>query len=283
MTRSASADLSLRAARMTIRVLGAAVLVFMIVPVLVLVPIGLSADAYLHFPPSGWSLQYYAQIARSPEWLHALGRSLVLGFATTVLSTVLGTLAALGLMRMQRWLQSVVIIFALAPLVMPIIVPAVGLFFMFNRAGIGSGFAALLVAHVLLATPLVMLIVFGALSGLHPSLERAAAGLGASPRRVLLTATLPAVAPGIYTAAVFAFMTSFDELVLALTLSGPHWRTLPVKMFDTIQYESGLATAAVGTLFIVLAAAALFASRRLSARRGRPLGAALSRVPQISR
>lgn len=248
------------------------VLMFLLLPVLVVVPMGFSNDRYLAFPPPGLSLQHFAEVMSDPSWLQALRNSFLVGCACALFSTAIGTLAALGLDRMRPRLRVPVLIFVTSPLVVPLVVPAVGLFFMYSEFGMLQSFSGMVLAHTLLAAPVVLVVVSAALQGLNPNLERAAAGLGANPQRAILTVVLPSLAPGMVVGALFAFITSFDEVILALFLSGVRMRTLPVKMFDSIQFEVGLSTAAVGTLFIVLAALTLIGAevfRRRGQRRTR--------------
>ena len=242
------------------------VLAFLVLPVLLVIPMGFSADKYLTFPPPGWSLQYFQHIVTDTNWLAAMHNSTLIALATCVLATVLGTLAALGLARMRAGLRVPLLVFCLSPLAMPVVVPAVGLYFMYTEAGLVSTFHGMVFAHTLLAAPVVVLVVGASLRRLNPNVEMAAGGLGASPGAAFMTVTLPALAPGIYTAALFAFVTSFDEIILALFLAGTRQRTLPVKMFEAVQFEVGLSTAAVGSLFIFVAAAMLMGVERLRAQ-----------------
>ncbi|MCA8966888.1 MAG: ABC transporter permease [Planctomycetes bacterium] len=252
-----------RALIVGLRVACALVLLFLLVPVLLVIPMGFSADNYLTFPPPGWSLQYFERVATDDNWLASMRNSFTIGIAVTLLATLLGTSAALGIARMRKRLRGTLLVFCLSPLVMPLVIPAVGLFFMYTELGMTATFAGMVFAHTLLAAPVVLLVVTASLQALNPNLERAAGGLGAPPLTAFTTITLPAIAPGIVTAALFAFITSFDEIILALFLAGTRQRTLPVKMFESIQFEVGLSTAAVGSLFVFLAAATLVGAEAL--------------------
>ena len=246
-----------------LRIASALVLLFLLVPVLLIIPMGFSSDRYLTFPPPGWSFQYFVRIATDDNWLAAARNSFLIGISTTVLATVIGTSAALGLRRMHRRARGSLLVFFLSPLAVPVVIPAVGLFFMYTEFGMSASFAGMVFAHTLLAAPVVLLVVSFALRSLNPNLANAASGLGATPATEFLTVTLPAITPGICTAALFAFITSFDEIVLALFLAGTPQRTLPVKMFESIQFEVGLSTAAVGSLFVFLAASTLIGTEAL--------------------
>ena len=242
------------------------VLLFLLIPVLLVVPMGFSADRFISFPPPGWSLQYFERVAGDANWLAAMRNSFLIAVSTSVLATLLGTSAALGMARMRQHLRGSLLVFRLSPLAIPMVIPAVGLFFMYNELGLTSSFVGMVCAHTLLAAPVVLLVVTAAIARLNPNIERAAFGLGARPLQVFTTVTLPAIAPGIYIATLFAFITSFDEVILALFLSGTSQRTLPVKMFQAVQFDVGLTTAAIGSLFIFVAAVALLGAELLGRR-----------------
>jgi len=241
-------------------------LVFLLIPVLVVIPMGFSSESYLDFPPPGLSLQYYEHIATDANWLAAMRNSVSIAITSTLLATALGTLAALGIARMRPGLRSPMLVFCLSPLMMPLVVPAVGLYFMYKGLGMLATFHGMVFAHTLLAAPVVLLVVGASLRRLNPNVEMAAGGLGASPAIAFTTVTLPALAPGIYTGALFAFITSLDEIILAEMLSGTRMRTLPVKMLESVQFDLGLSTAAVGSLFIFVAAAMLLWVERMRRR-----------------
>ena len=193
--------------------------------------------------------------------------SFLIAIGTSVLATLLGSSAALGLARMRTRLRGTLLVFCLSPLAMPLVIPAVGLFFMYTELGVTATYPGMVLAHTLLGAPVVLLVVTAAIMRLNRNLERAASGLGARPLQVFTTVTLPALAPAICMGALFAFITSFDEVILALFLSGTSQRTLPVKMFEAVQFDVGLTTAAVGSLFIFIAAATLLGTE-LAARKG---------------
>jgi putative spermidine/putrescine transport system permease protein len=169
-----------------------------------------------------------------------------------VVATLLGTLAALGVARLPRTLRALATGLILSPLIVPTIVVAIGVYYAFSRLGLVGTPVGLILAHSCLAAPFVVTSVSASLKGLDPRLEQAALGLGATPRRVFLEITLPLIRPGVLVGALFAFITSFDELVVALFISGSGAVTLPRRMWDDLRYQIEPTIAAVSTLTIVL-------------------------------
>ena len=214
-----------------------AVLAFLVLPILVVVPASLNHASYIRLPPDAMSLRWYQVFVADPEWLATLGMSTQVALATTFLSLVLGTAAALGLERVGPTLRSTLLGLFLAPLIIPVIVIAVALYATGRRYGLVGTPAALVAAHALLCVPFVIINVGVSLRALDPQLLRAAESLGATPWRVFRTVTAPGIAPGLFAGAVFAFITSFDEVVVSLFLAGIQSKTLPVKMWEVIRLE----------------------------------------------
>ena len=252
------------------------VLAFLLAPVLIVIPMAFSSSRYLTFPPPGLSLQYFdeiffGEIARqsgkaSKDWLSALKNTILIGVTTSAIATVLGTTAAIGIVRGRFPGKSLLTAFLISPMIIPLIITAVGMFFLFVQLNLIGTFAGMVIAHTVLAAPFVVIVVSANLYGLDPNLERAAMGLGASPVRAFLTVTVPIIAPGVITGALFAFITSFDEIVVALFLSGANFRTLPVRMFEGLRFEIDPAISAVGTLVILVATLILGAAILLQRR-----------------
>lgn len=259
------------------------VLVFLLTPVLIVIPMAFNSSRYLTFPPPDWSLQYFneiffGEIARAggkagKDWLGALGNTLFIGLATAALSTVLGTLASVGIARGEFPGKTALNAFLISPIIVPLIITATGMFFLFVQIGLVNTFAGMVIAHTVLATPFVLVVVTATLQGFDRNLERAAVSLGASPTRAFLRVTVPIIAPGVVSGGLFAFITSFDEIVVALFISGADYRTLPVRMFEGLRFEIDPAIAAVGTLVIAVAALVLGASVLLRLRSEKLRGA----------
>lgn len=254
-------------ARGTLYIGVAIILLVLVAPSLIVVPMSLSTSRYLQFPPPNFSTQWYAAYLGSREWMRATSDSLQVGAATALLSTVLGTCAALGLRRLRAW-RALVQAVMIAPMIVPTVVLAIATYFFFvqaNKIGlplVGSRFGIVL-AHTVLAMPYVFITVSASLKGIDATLERAAAGLGAPPARVFWRVTLPLIRPGMLSGSLFAFITSFDELIVALFLSGATVRTLPVKMWEGVRFEVDPTLSAVSTLLVIVSVTALVAAELL--------------------
>ncbi len=237
-----------------------AVLFFLVAPVLVVIPLSFNAEPYFTFTeemlrldPQAWSLRWYENVLTEGRWLPALGKSLVIGIAATLVATVLGTLAALGLsspeMPGREWIMAVLI----SPMVTPIIITAAGMSFFYSDLGLGQTFTALILAHAVLGAPFVLIAVSASLSGYNRDLNRAAANLGAGGWTTLRRVQLPLIAPGVFTGAVFAFSASFDEVVVVLFIGGPEQRTIPREMWAGIREQISPEILAVATFLILFA------------------------------
>lgn len=234
------------------RVYTGAMLVFLIAPVLVVLPLSFTSGQLLVFPLPGWSLQWYEDFFTNPIWTNALRNSVWIGIVVTALATALGTAAAIGLHGSRaRWAGAIMALLVM-PLAIPVVIVAVATFYFFASLGLVGTYAGIVLAHTVLALPFVVVTVSATLQGFDPNLVRAAASLGASPFRAFRTVTLPIIAPGVISGALFAFVTSFDELVVAIFLSSPQQRTLPRQIFSGVSENiSPTITAAAVVLLIV--------------------------------
>ena len=251
----------------------ALVFAFLILPTLAVIPISLNPSAFLVFPTEGLSLRWYAALFDSPAWTHALRNSLMVAIATTLIATPLGTLAAIGLARMRSRLKPLLIGLFAAPMVVPVIIVAIAFYFLFAPMGLVNSFVGLVLAHTVLAIPFVVVVVHASLQGFDFEVLRAASSLGARPLIVLLRVLAPLIAPGIAAGAVFAFMTSFDETVVALFVAGPDQRTIPLQMFEGVREQISPTITAAATLLVLLSTLLLGAAellRRRSERMNRP-------------
>lgn len=229
----------------------AAIYFFLMLPLLVVFPISLSSAAYMQFPPPGFSWQWYERFLDDPQWIDATVRSLYVGVATAVLALALGVPLAFSLVRGRFAGRNLLDRLALAPLIVPTIIVSVALYGLFAKLKLIGEWYGLVVAHTVLALPFVVLVMGAGLRDFDRSLEQAAEGLGASRPRILLRITLPLLRPSLVSAGLLAFISSFDELVVALFLAGPNM-TLPKKMFDNILMEIDPTIAAVSVMQIVL-------------------------------
>lgn len=226
--------------------------VYLVIPTLIVIPLSFTDRASFAFPPQGWSLRYYRTFLTEPVWRDALLTSVKLGLVVMVLATVLGSAAAVALVRGRFRGKSLINGLLLAPMIVPVIVIAVAIFGVFLRWQLVGSFTGFLLAHTVLALPFVIVTVSSALRTFDDRLELAAASLGAPPLTRLRRVTLPLVLPGVLSGAVFAFVTSFDEVVVALYLQSPDMRTLPVRMYTSVTSETDPTIAAASTLVLVV-------------------------------
>lgn len=229
-----------------------AVCVFLVLPTLIVVPMSFSSAPLLVFPPPGFSFRWYANYATDPQWRLATLNSVTIAIGATLLATALGTLAALGLARGRFRYRGAVTTIFLMPMIVPSIVTAVGIYSVFARLDLAGTVPGMILAHTILALPFVVINVSAVLQKVDWRIAEAARSLGATPARALFHVTLPAIMPGILAGAVFAFLTSFDEIVVALFLSGSNAITLPVQMWTGIRFEINPTVAAVSVVLIVV-------------------------------
>ena len=269
MMRDGTETFGQRFAAGGLAVLTALVLVFLVAPILIIVPLSFSAGSFFFYPLPGFSLRWYEDFFTSTFWLPSVWNSLIVGVSATLLATLLGTLAALGMWRARFPGQGLILALVISPMVVPVIIVAVGVYFAFAPLGLTDGYAGLILAHTTLAVPFVVVTVLATLSGFDRTLLRAAASLGARPLTTFRRITLPLILPGVASGAVFAFAASFDEVVVALLIAGPGQRTLPRQMFAGINDNISLTITAAATMLIaisLLLMVAVDALRRRSER-----------------
>ena len=246
------------AARFCHLALCTAVFIFLIAPILVIVPLSFNAEPYFTFTegmlrldPDAYSLRWYEAVASDAGWRRALLNSLIVGFSAMAVATVLGTLAALGLASPAMPGRPLVMGLLLSPMVTPIIISAAGMFFFYSEIGLAQTHLGLILAHAALGTPFVVITVTATLAGFDRNLTRAAASLGAGPWRSFRRVQLPLIAPGVASGALFAFATSFDEVVTVLFMGGLEQRTIPREMWAGIREQISPAILAVAAFLIV--------------------------------
>jgi putative spermidine/putrescine transport system permease protein len=224
----------------------------LIAPTLIVIPMSFTDRKSFAFPPEDWSLRFYRNFFTDPAWRNALVTSARLAVVVALLATVLGSAAAFALVRGRFPGRSLVNAVLLAPMIVPGIVVAIAVYATFLRWRLAGTFRGFLLAHTMLAIPFVVVTVSSSLRSFDRRLELAAASLGAGPVTRLRRVTLPLILPGVLAGAVFAFVTSFDEVVIALFLSNPRFRTLPAKMFTSVTSEVDPTIAAASTLILVV-------------------------------
>jgi len=256
-----------------------AVLFFLILPILVIIPLSFNAEPFFTFTrgmmtlePSAYSLRWYDAIVTNPNWILAIKNSFIIGFFATIVATVLGTTAAVGLSSQNMPFKRIIMALLLSPMIVPLIIIAAGMFFFYTKFGLAGSYVGLIIAHAALGVPFVIITVTATLSGFDKSLYHAGLSMGASPLKTFFDVVIPLIRPGVISGAMFAFVTSFDEVVLVLFLAGPGQRTIPRQMFSGLREQINPTILAVATLLILVSVAFLltleFLRRRSERLRG---------------
>ncbi|MEQ8815136.1 MAG: ABC transporter permease [Thalassobaculum sp.] len=264
------------------RIICAAIFFFLIAPILVIIPLSFNAEPYFTFTPemlalkpSAFSLRWYADIVNNEQWLHSIKNSFIIGFAATILATAFGTVAALGLSRAELPFKRMLMAVLISPMIVPLIISAAAMFF-FYSAPFGSDyalthtFAGVILAHAALGTPFVVITVTATLVGFDRNLIRASNSLGADSVTTFFKVIMPLILPGVISGALFAFVTSFDEVVVVLFMAGFEQRTIPRQMWAGIREQISPTILAVATLLICLSTV-LLATIELLRRRNERL------------
>ena len=242
-----------RVAGVTLAVVAALVALSLIAPLLAILPLSVSDGQFLVYPIRGFSLRWFETFFASERWALAIRNSFAIGATAASIATVLGTLAAIGLARANFRGKKFVTAVLLSPLIVPIVIYAVGLYFFFARMGLTQTYTGIVLAHAALGSPFVVVTVGAALANFDHTLMRAASGLGASPLVAFRRVMLPIVLPGVLTGALFAFAASFDEVVTVIFLAAPQQRTIPREMFSGIRENISPVIAAASVVMIVTA------------------------------
>lgn len=255
-----------RVGRIAVVTLACLVLAFLIAPTFVIVPLSFSDDPYFTFPIAKYSLRWYRDFFGNERWMMSIVNSTIAAVATTILATVLGTMAAVGISRPSFPWRAPVMALLISPMIIPIVIVAVGGYLFFGQLGLTNTRLGLILAHTALATPFVVITVTATLSTYDNNLTRAGLSLGAPPLDVFWRVTLPSIMPGVVSGAIFAFATSFDEVVAALFLTGAEQRTLPVQMFSGIRDQINPTIMAAATILLALSVLLFVATMILSRR-----------------
>jgi putative spermidine/putrescine transport system permease protein len=259
-----------RLAHIALRLFTAAVLVYLVAPIIVVLPLSFTSGQLLIFPIPGWSVQWYVDFFTNPLWSGALWNSCVIGLVVTLVASTLGTLAALGLHNARFRYKGAVMALLVTPIAVPVVIVAVAVFYFFSRLGLVGTYTGVVLAHTVLALPFVVVTVTATLQGFDPNLARAGASLGASPLTVFRTVTLPIIAPGVISGSLFAFVASFDEIVIALFIASPQQRTLPRQIFSGVS-ESISPTITAAAVILLLVSVALMGTMEALRRRSERL------------
>lgn len=242
-------------------------LLFLLLPILVIIPLSFSSSSFLTYPIPSWSLQWYENLFEADEWRRAARNSFIVAPLATLLATVLGTMAAVGLSRVDFWGKSTLMSLLISPMVVPIVVVGVSTYLFFAQIGLADTYTGLVLVHAALGAPFVLTTVLATLQGFNHNLVRASLSLGAGPVETFFRITLPIIAPGVVSGALFAFATSFDEVVVTLFIAGPTQVTLPRQMFTGIRENISPTIAAVATLLILFTTTLMLGLEWLRGRR----------------
>lgn len=290
-----------RAWRICYLVICTLIFVFLIAPVLIVIPLSFNAEPYFTFTekmlsldPEGYSMRWYdmlltfgmiapdaprdgawwSDVWQNASWVRAAKNSLIIGFFSTLVATVLGTIAALGLSRPEMPYRRAIMAILISPMIVPIIITATGLFFFYSATGLAGSYLGVVLAHATLGIPFVIITVTATLTGFDRSLSRAAASLGANPTTSFFKVTMPLILPGVISGALFAFVTSFDEVVVVLFVAANDQQTIPRQMWNGIREQISPAILSVATILVVISVLLLTVIELLRRRSERLRGVA---------
>lgn len=248
----------------TFRVICGAILVFLITPILVVMPLSFNAQNFftftpemLRFDPAGYSLKHYRDFFSNADWQQALANSAKIAPAATLLSVSFGTLAAIGLSQPHVPFRRAIMAILISPMIVPLIISAAGMYFFYSRVGLQGTYLGVVLAHAALGIPFVIITVTATLVGFDNSLTRAAANMGAGPVRTFFKVQMPLILPGVISGGLFAFITSFDEVVVVLFVGSAGQKTLPWQMFTGLREQISPTILAVATILVVVSIALL--------------------------
>ncbi len=243
------------------------VMLFLLAPTIIVIPMSFSQSQYLEFPPRHWSLRWYEHYLSSPAWMMATATSLKAASLTMLVATPLGTMAAYGLYASRLKVASIVFLILVTPIIVPVILVAIGVFYVYAKIGMVNTLTGLVLAHSILAIPLVLVVVSSALKSFDLNQEMAARSLGANRFRAFLMVTLPQIRFAVLTSALLAFLTSFDEVIIALFVSGAENSTLTRNMFNALRDQIDPTIASISTIMIVVSSSLLAATQLLGRSR----------------
>ena len=248
----------------TFRVICTLVFLFLIIPILVIIPLSFNAEDFftftpemLAFKPEGYSLKHYEDFFTNSDWQGALANSVRIAPMATILSVSFGTLAAIGLSQSHVPFRPAIMAILISPMIVPLIISAAGMYFFYSRVGLQGTYWGVVLAHAALGIPFVIITVTATLIGFDKSLTRAAANMGAGPVRTFFKIQMPLILPGVISGGLFAFITSFDEVVVVLFVGSAGQKTLPWQMFTGLREQISPTILAVATLLVAISIALL--------------------------
>ena len=254
---------------------------FLIAPLFVILPLSFNAEQYIHFSegmialdPDAFSLRWYEDMIYGTKnpWGLAAKNSIIIAFFATIGSTILGTVAALGLSSRHMPHKALFMAVLISPMIVPLIISGTAIFFFMAKVGLASTFTGIILAHIILGTPFVVITVTATLTGFDHSVTRAAASLGSNPVNTFMKVTLPLILPGVISGALFAFVTSFDEVVVVMFLAGLENTTIPIQMWVGLREQLSPTILAVATCLIIMSTLILVTAELLRRRSERLRG-----------
>ena len=254
---------------------------FLIAPLFVILPLSFNAEQYIHFSakmlaldPEGFSLRWYKDMIYGTKnpWGLATKNSLIIAFFATIGSTILGTVAALGLSSRYMPYKAAFMALLISPMIVPLIISGTAIFFFMAKVGLAATHTGIILSHIILGTPFVVITVTATLTGFDHSVTRAAASLGSNPVHTFRKITLPLIMPGVISGALFAFVTSFDEVIVVLFLAGLENTTIPIQMWVGLREQLSPTILAVATCLIVMSTLILVSAELLRRRSDRLRG-----------
>ncbi|SNB72635.1 putative spermidine/putrescine transport system permease protein [Arboricoccus pini] len=253
-----------------VKLLGSALIaltVFMLLaPLVAVIPLSFSSEKWFTYPMPGFSLRWYESLFASDQWRGAIANSFIVGTAVTIIATPLGTMAALAISRPETKGRNLLLLLFLSPMVVPVVVTALGFYLFFARFGLANSYTGLIIAHTVIAAPFVVITMLAAFSRFDFRLMRAAASLGASKMTAFRIVMMPLILPSLMASAILAFITSFDEVVIAIFIAGPDQRTIPRQMFTGMREEIS-PTIIAASVVVIAVVFALMATAELLRRR----------------
>jgi putative spermidine/putrescine transport system permease protein len=241
------------------RVICVLIFFFLVAPIVVIVPLSFNAQPYftftkemLSFDPDGYSLRWYRALLGSSEWMRSIGNTFIISTCSAIISTSLGTIAALGLSRPSMPYRGLITAVLISPMIVPLIITAAALFSLFARINLANTFTGIILSHVVLGTPFVVLTVTASLSGFDRTLIRASQGLGATQRQTFFKVIVPLLLPGVIAGGLFAFVTSLDEIVIVSFMAGPEQTPITVRMFSGLREQISPTILALASLLVAM-------------------------------
>lgn len=252
--------------RLWLYMLATIIMLLLVVPTFIVIPMSFSDSQYLEFPPEIWSLRWYQEYIGSTKWMRATVNSLKIAVLTMLVATTLGTMAAYALFVSGLRAARAVFVVLITPMIVPVILIAIGTFYAFGKMGLNNSITGLVLAHTALATPLVMIVITAALRSYDLDQERVARSLGATRLQAFFVITLPQIRFSVVTSALLAFLTSFDEVIVAIFVSGGKTATLTKHMFSALRDFIDPTIAAISTIMVLISTILLLVTQRIGSR-----------------